>query len=147
LHDKLADLGAQGVMEVLRLLQDGKLKPERQDSAHATYAAKLSKAEARIDWRQDAQVIERAIRGYIPFPVAYTTFNGTAIKLFRARVAKGSGAAPGTVIAIGKDQILVQGADAAVALELLQKPGGKILPPAQFAQGFPIRAGDRFDPT
>jgi methionyl-tRNA formyltransferase len=144
LHDKLAELGAQAISEVLQALEHGKLSPEQQDAQQATYAAKLSKSEAQLDWAMSATQLERAVRGYFPFPVAYTFFGETPIKILRASAGEGKAATPGTVIAADKDAILVACGNGALALQVLQKPGGKALPAAQFVQGLPIKVGDRF---
>jgi methionyl-tRNA formyltransferase len=144
LHDKLAELGARAVTEVLRGMCNGTLQPVRQDSQQATYAAKLTKAEAKLDWNQDAQVLERAVRGYYPFPTAYAIFSETPLKIMRARLGLNEEAEPGTVIAIDKEFISVACGKGVLALELLQKPGGKALSVAQFLQSFPIKVGDRF---
>ena len=74
LHDKLAGIGADSILEALRLLQEHRLTPVKQDGAAATYAAKLLKSEAQIDWRQDARQIERAVRAFNPFPVCHADF-------------------------------------------------------------------------
>jgi methionyl-tRNA formyltransferase len=144
LHDKLAELGAQAAVEALQYLAEGTLKPEQQDTAQASYAAKLTKTEARLDWTQDARILERAVRGYFPFPTAYAQFGGTMIKIQRARLVEAEQAPPGTIINIDKSQIQVACGKDAIALELLQKPGGKPLPPSQFIQSFPVKVGDRF---
>lgn len=144
LHDKLADLGAQAINEALQDLEHGKLHPERQDAQLATYAAKLTKGEAHLDWNRDAAQLERAVRGYYPFPVAQTVFGETPVKILCASTAARKTATPGTVITVEKDAIIVACGNGALALKVLQKPGGKALPVAQFVQGFPIRAGDRF---
>lgn len=144
LHDKLAGLGAQAITESLQDLQRGKLRPQRQDAQLATYAAKLTKGEAQLDWSQDAARLERAVRGYYPFPVAQTVFGETPVKISRASMAAGKAAPPGTVLGVEKDAIIVACGNGALALKVLQKPGGKALPVAQFVQGFPIREGDRF---
>jgi methionyl-tRNA formyltransferase len=144
LHDKLADLGARGVLKVLRQLENGRLSPEQQDAQQASYAPKLSKMEAQINWEQDAAAIERAIRAYYPFPIAYTYFGETPVKILRASLADAGQAAPGTVMAVDSNQILVATGKGTVALELMQKPGGKVLPVAQFVQSLPIKAGDIF---
>ncbi len=144
LHDKLAGLGAQAIVEVLQELERGKLSPERQDAQQATYAIKLSKSEAQLDWNQDAVQLERAVRGYLPFPTAQALFGETPIKILRARLGEGKNSKPGEVIAVGKEHILVACGKGALALEVLQKPGGKPLPVAQFVQGLPIKVGDRF---
>jgi methionyl-tRNA formyltransferase len=144
LHDKLADIGANSIVDTLRLLAGGAVHPEKQDDSAACYAAKLSKQEALIDWSRDALVLERSIRGYFPFPVAHTVFDGTPIKLLRARIGKQETASPGTVLAVNKSDIVVACGNGTLALEVLQKPGGKPLPAAQFVQGFPLKVGDRF---
>ncbi len=144
LHDKLAALGAQAITEALQDLERGTLHPERQDAQLATYAAKLTKSEAQLDWSQDAAQLERAVRGYYPFPVAQTVFGDTSVKILRAGTAAVTAATPGTVIAVEKDAIIVACGSGALALKVLQRPGAKALPVAQFVQGFPIRAGDRF---
>lgn len=145
LHDKLAELGAQAIVEALKDMENGKLLPERQDARQATYAAKLTKAEAHLDWNLDALQLERAVRGYFPFPTAYALFGKTPIKILRASMGTGEAVASGTVIALDKKSIHVACAKGVLALEVLQKPGGKPLPAAQFVQSFPIKVGDRFD--
>ena len=143
LHDKLAKLGAQAIVEALQELERGKLVPERQDAQQATYAAKLTKSEAQLDWDQDAVQLERAVRGYFPFPAAQAFFGETPIKILRAHLGEGKHSKAGEVIAVDKECILVACGKGALALEVLQKPGGKPLPVAQFVQGFPIKVGDR----
>jgi methionyl-tRNA formyltransferase len=144
LHDKLAAIGAQAIVEALRKLENGELQPEKQDGNLATYAAKLSKSEALLDWKLDAAQLERAVRGYFPFPVANTVLGETPIKIQRAYLAEGHQAEPGTVISANKSGIVVACGRGALELSVLQKPGGKPLPVAQFLQSFPIKAGDRF---
>lgn len=144
LHEKLAELGAQAIAEALQEMQDGKLSPQAQDAQLATYAAKLSKSEAQLDWNADALQLERAVRGYFPSPTAYAVFGETPIKILRANLGAGGNAAAGTVVAMDKEHIHVACGKGVLALEVLQKPGGKALPVAQFLQSFPIKVGDRF---
>lgn len=144
LHDKLAILGAQAIKEVLQKLEHGALGSERQNAQLATYATKLTKAEAQLDWRLTAEQLERAVRGYFPFPIAHTVIKGIPIKVLRASLKDGKADIPGTVIAVDKEQVLVACGRGLLALEVLQKPGGKALPVAQFIQGFPINVGDSF---
>ena len=146
LHDKLAELGAQAIIETLQQVEHSQLHPEQQDERLATYAAKLSKSEALLDWSADAAQFDRAVRGYFPFPVANTLMRDTPIKILRARLheKQQDTCAAGTVIAIEKAGIVVACGQGSISLELLQKPGGKALPAAQFIQGFPIKVGDRF---
>jgi methionyl-tRNA formyltransferase len=144
LHDRLALLGAQAICEALQALATGKLSPQKQDGAQATYAAKLTKAEAALDWKLSAAELERAVRAYFPFPVAFSFHSGTAIKILKAAVKPGNGADPGTVVQVDKEGIQVACGDGLLSLLMLQKPGGKPLPAAQFLQGFPVKVGDRF---
>lgn len=144
LHDKLAIVGAQAIVEALRDLEHGNLKPEQQDPHLATYAAKLSKNEAQLNWNRDAEELERAVRGYFPFPIANAMFGETPLKILRASVDKTEQGTPGMVLQVSKQRILVGCNNGALALEVLQKPGGKVLPAAQFVAGFQIKVGDCF---
>jgi methionyl-tRNA formyltransferase len=146
LHDQLAELGAQAIVETLRQLEQNQLHPEQQDARLATYAAKLSKIEAQLDWTAGAAQLERAVRGYFPFPVATTSMRDTTIKILRASspTEQPEAGVPGTVISIDKVRILVACGQGTLGLEVLQKPGGKALPVAQFIQSFPVKVGDRF---
>jgi methionyl-tRNA formyltransferase len=144
LHDKLATLGAEAIVETLRLLALNRLMPTPQDSALATYAAKLSKAEAQIDWAGDAAHLALAVRAYNPFPVATATFNASTVKIWRASVRTDLNGQPGTVLAVEKDGIIVACGQGALRLEVLQRPGAKALPAAQFVQGFAVQPGNLF---
>ena len=144
LHAKLAALGAAAIVEALRLLQQGQLKRVPQDAAHATYAAKLSKAEAQINWAEPAVQLARAVRAYNPSPIAYSTLNATPIKIWQASVCDDLSGAPGTVLAVKKNGIIVACGQGALCLEILQRQNAKALPAAQFVQGFAVHPGDRF---
>jgi methionyl-tRNA formyltransferase len=143
LHDKLAVLGAQAIIEALTLLTQGGLNPVVQDDQFATYAAKLTKEEALLDWAGGARQLERAIRAYIPFPGANFRSGGLSIKVWQASVRPDLRGEAGVVLAVEKDALVVACGNGALALEVLQKPGAKAMPAAQFLQGFPIKAGDR----
>jgi len=145
LHDKLATLGAETIVEALHLLQQNKLAGLQQDNAQATYAAKLSKAEAQLDWTKDANHLANAVRAYNPFPVANTTLNLTSIKIWQASVRDDTSAPAGTVLVLEKDGILVACGQGVLSLEVLQRPNAKALPAAQFMQGFTLRPGDCFN--
>jgi methionyl-tRNA formyltransferase len=155
LHDKLAKIGADSIVETLHLLHGQHLSPVKQDNHAACYAAKLLKNEAQIDWQQDALQIERAVRAYNPFPVCHTNFNGAPVKIWRVSLCQnrsGEGkpvesqsAKPGTVISVDKLGINVACGKGALRLEILQRPGGKAQPAAQFLQAIPVKAGDIFD--
>lgn len=146
LHDKLADLGARSIIETLELLELAPLTPEYQDEKLTTYAAKLSKSEARLDWNDSAEKIERAVRAYLPFPVATTTLHETPIRILCSKIEQDQTKTepPGTVVSIQKTKIVVACGQGKLAIEQLQKPGGKVQAASQFIQGFSIKVGDRF---
>lgn len=140
LHDKLATTGGQ---LLLRVLQE-QPQPVAQDSASASYAAKISKTEAHIDWTRPAVEIDRLIRAFNPAPGAYTTWNGQVLKIWRAEPAVAT-AAPGTVVQADHNGVVVATGVGAVRLLELQRAGGKRLAPRQFLAGTPIDAGTRFE--
>jgi len=144
LLDRLSALGGSAIVEALDLLQQNKLQPEPQDEAFATYAAKLSKAEGQIDWRQDAAQIARAVRAYTPFPAAASTLHDTPIKIRQASVIADASGEPGSVLSLDKHGIVVACGTDALQLEVLQRPNAKAMPAAQFLQGFVVQPGDRF---
>lgn len=144
LHDKLARLGAEAILEALGKIEQGSLKGVVQDATQATYAAKLIKSEANLDWTQNASQLERAVRAYNPVPGAYSLLNGTIVKIWQSSKTEESQGEPGTVLAADKSTIQVACGQGALNLEILQRPNGKPLPAAQFLQGFTIKPGDRF---
>jgi methionyl-tRNA formyltransferase len=145
LQDKLAEMGAGSILETLRLLKANLLTPVKQDNDAASYAPKLTKGEARIEWRQDARQIERAVRAYNPFPVCHARLNGVAIKIWQAALCTDKRGDPGRVIEVNKRGITVACGNGALRLEVLQRPGGKAQPAEQFLQAVPVEVGDDFD--
>lgn len=118
LHDWLSDMGAKLIVEALRRLPE--LTPEAQPEDGVTYAAKIDKAEAHIDWSEPAEVVDRKIRGLSPFPGAWCEINGERIKLLGSKFADGTGA-PGQVL----DGFVIACADGAVEITRLQRAGKK----------------------
>jgi methionyl-tRNA formyltransferase len=141
LHDRLAAQGGRLIVAALQRL-DG-LTPIPQPVEGVTYASKIDKAEAAIDWRQPAAVIERRIRAFDPFPGTTAQLGDATIKLWRAQSCAGEGQ-PGTILAVAPAGITVACGDGALQLIELQKPGGRRLASADFLHGFPIAAGQRF---
>jgi methionyl-tRNA formyltransferase len=140
-HDKLAELGASSILQALDMLQNRQLIAKKQVELNVSYAAKLLKSEASIDWRLDAKVIERMVRAFNPFPVCQTSFNGLTIKIWQASVTTDVGES-GTVLAVSKLGVLVACGQGALLIERLQKPGGKPQSPSQFLQAMPIIVGN-----
>ncbi len=136
LHDRLAPLGAQALIEALPAIIRGEGAPEPQDDAQACYAAKLAKPEAKVDWRESADLIERRVRAFNPWPVAQTTWDGEPLRLWGARVADGhEGATPGEVIELSADGLVVQTGSGGLELTRVQRAGGRPIAAADFARG------------
>lgn len=144
LHDKLAQIGAGSILEVLRLIETGCLQPVRQNENAACYATKLVKSEARINWFQGAQQIERTVRAFNPYPVCNAELNDVTVKIWQASLRWDVHGEPGKVLEIDKSGITVACGDAALRLEVLQRPGGKAQSAAQFLQAVPVKVGDCF---
>jgi methionyl-tRNA formyltransferase len=139
LHDRLAPLGGRLIVEALELAACGGLVPTPQPEAGVTYAHKIAKAEAVIDWHAGAAVIERRLRAFDPFPGASTQLAGDTIKCWRGEVVPGRGA-PGEVLEASDAGIVVACGEGALRLTELQRAGGKRLPAAAFLQGRPLVA-------
>ncbi|HEY4542254.1 MAG TPA: methionyl-tRNA formyltransferase [Noviherbaspirillum sp.] len=135
LHDKLAALGAEMIVAALRDI--GQARPMPQPAEGVTYAAKISKDEAALDFSRPAQELERCIRAFNPFPGATALVNGTVLKLWRA-VPDDAGGQPGRVLAADEAGVLVACGTGSLRICELQKPGGKRLPAGEFLKGFPL---------
>ncbi len=140
LHDRLAGLGASLCVEALGALP---LPAVPQPVEGVTYAHKIEKAEALIDWNRPAAELDRHIRAFNPFPGAQALFAGQTVKLWQARPVAGSGPA-GSVLAVDKREVVVACGEGALAVSEWQKAGGKRLPVQQFLAGHPLKVGDRF---
>lgn len=128
LYDKLANLGPQGLIETLQQLADGKVQPEVQDEAFVTYAEKLSKEEAQLDWSLSASQLERCIRAFNPWPMSWMTIDEQPVKIWKASVISGEAKAePGTIIEATREGIQVATADGILNLESLQPAGKKAM--------------------
>ena len=143
LHDRLAALGGACIVEALAALAAGALVATPQPAEGVTYAAKIGRAEADIDWSRPAADIERAMRAFDPFPGAVSTLRDTAVKCWKARVVAGEGE-PGRVLAVDADGIVVACGRDALRCTVLQRPGSKRLPAGEFLRGFPVSVGERF---
>ena len=142
LHDRLAALGADAIVDCLRELEAGSLQPRAQPAAGVTYAAKIGKQEARIDWSRPAREIERAVRAFRPSPGAVTQLDGESLKLWAVRVCSGRGD-PGTVLRAAQSLEVACG-DGALEIQTLQRAGGKPLAAVDFLHGRRLAPGARF---
>ncbi|MFP4404855.1 methionyl-tRNA formyltransferase [Rhodosalinus sp.] len=137
LHDRLARLGAEAIVEALARLDD--LTPVPQPEHGVTYAAKIDKAEARVDWTKPAEEVDRLIRGLSPFPGAWTGIGGHRVKLLGLRLAEGAGA-PGEVL---DDAFTVACGTGAVQVTRAQREGRAPQDASAFLRGRPLPAGTR----
>ncbi|MGA0612250.1 methionyl-tRNA formyltransferase [Caldimonas sp. KR1-144] len=140
LHDRLAVLGGRLVVEALELAACGGLSRTPQPAGGVTYAHKIEKAEAAIDWSAPADAIERRVRAFDPFPGANFRHAGEVVKLWRAQAVDGTGA-PGTVLR--SEPLTVACGDRALALLELQRPGGRRISAREFLHARPIAPGVR----
>lgn len=140
LHDKLAQLGARCIVQAL----DRTVVPRPQDATLATYARKIDKAEARIDWTRETQFIHRQIRAFNPVPGAVTTLGGAPLKVWDAQTSPSAYAGePGAVLAASAEGIVVATGDGALTLTELQPAGGKRLTAAAYVSGHRLAQGAR----
>jgi methionyl-tRNA formyltransferase len=146
LHDKLAALGGRLIVEALELAACGGLKPVAQPEEGVTYAHKIEKAEAAIDWSQPAEAIARRIRAFDPFPGATGVVAGEVVKLWAADALPAAGGrAAGLIEAVSPEGLLVRCGTGTLRVTQLQRAGGKRLPVADFLRGFELKPGMVFD--
>jgi len=144
MHDKLAAVGATLLLQTLAQVQQGSCQPVVQPTEGVTYASKIDKAEAAVDWAQSAQTIVRRVRAFNPAPGAVTTLGGETLKIWAAEVHPDRPPASqtyGTILAVAHTGIAVAAIDSIVLLTELQRPGGKRLKVADFLRGFEVTPG------
>ena len=126
LYEKLAKLGPQALLDTLTLINQGKVKPEKQQQSQATYAEKLSKQEAKLDWNLSAKQLERCVRAFNPWPVSYFEVNGEPVKVWQAQVITVEHNQPiGTILQADKKGICIATSDGALNMTVLQPAGKK----------------------
>jgi methionyl-tRNA formyltransferase len=140
LHDRLAELGARMMLEVLA----GPIAaPRPQPAEGVTYAAKITKEDALIDWQRPAAEIERQVRAFRPMPGASTRLDGESLKIWRARAVQGD-AAPGALVRAGEDALVIGCGSGLLEVSEVQRPGARRMAAAEFLRGRPLRPGTRF---
>lgn len=147
LHDKLARVGAAALLKSLDLLSENKLQPIPQDNQLATYAHKMTKEEALIDWERSALEIEREIRAFNPWPVAYTSWQGKNLRIWFAKViANASQDSPRTLVSASEDGVDIATGQGVLRLLKLQLPGAKPIEVVDFyhAQRDKLILGEKF---
>lgn len=147
LHDRLAVLGAELLVETLPAYIAGAIVLQPQDPAAATYARKITKEDGRLDWHQPARALRNRIRAFTPWPGAYIELTGSArprlLKIWRASIEPAQGV-PGTVLAADRSGLLIACGKDALRLEELQLEGGRRMRADEFLAGHPIAPGTRF---
>lgn len=144
LHDRLATLGGRLIVQTLQLLETGSLGLIPQSDEGVTYAEKIGKAEAMLDWRRPAVELDRAVRAFNPFPGAQGSLQRLSVKVWRASVVADAHGIPGELVKADATGIVVACGEGAIRLIELQRPGGRRLIAEDFSRGFPLRAGMRF---
>ena len=144
LHDKLAQLAAQLLRDNLTVLRNQTLTPRAQDESRACYARKLTAADAPLDWRQDARVLERKVRAFYPTPVAHGTLNKVALRVLRASIGQSRAGTCGEIVRADASGIDVATGDGVLRLDVLQKPGGRPMAARDLLNGMTIAPGMRF---
>ncbi len=142
LHDKLAEVGAELLVETIPLYVSGKLKPVPQNEEEATYCPQIKKEMGEIDWTRSSREIFNQIRAFTPWPSAYTTFRGKRVKILKAEPVEGSGK-PGEVIEAGRELIVATG-KGALRVERLRPEGRKEISGEEFVRGYRVKPGDLF---
>lgn len=142
LHAKLATLGAEALLEAIDGYESGRLQPVPQPAEGVTYASKLDKSEARIDWHESAAAIERRVRAFVPWPIAETTHRGEVLRIHAARafddaaVARGAHHAPGAVLGLRGEFLMVACGAGCLGIARLQRAGRRVLEAREFCNGF-----------
>jgi methionyl-tRNA formyltransferase len=143
LHDKLARLGAEAIVEALAQLAAGDLPAEEQPEEGVTIARKISRAEAEIDWRRPAIELARQIRAFNPFPVVFGQIHETTVKLWAAHAISERGE-PGSILRVDASGIVVACGEDALCITELQRPNSRRMTAAEFLHGFTLATGERF---
>lgn len=144
LHDKLAQLGAEAIVDALARMAAGDLPAEPQPGEGITYASKISRIEAELDWRRPAAELERQVRAFNPFPAAFGQTHGTVVKFWAAHPVAEHGE-PGSILRANESGVTVACGEGALTVTELQRPGSRRMTAAEFLRGFMLSPGERFE--
>lgn len=145
LHDRVSALGAEVLEQTIAALQNGELKPEKQNHAEFTYAPMLSKELSPIDWNLPAREVHNKIRGLSPWPSATAVLNGKKVKIHRSVLVSEKGGAAGEVAENGKRLVVTCGDGECIEILNVQAEGKKAMSAADFMRGNPVNIGDKFE--
>lgn len=135
IYTKLEQIGPSALLKTVEQIANGSVVAEKQSDELATYAHKLTKQEAEIDWSESAKLIDQKVRGYQPWPVAFTKIADNAIKVWQVEVVQASNKPAGEIISADKSGIVVSTGDGAINILQLQPPGKKAMSAADFLNG------------
>lgn len=144
LHDKLAEVGAEIVLQTVRLIEIGKAQPHKQDDSLVTPAPKIFKEHCRIDWAKSAQQVHNFVRGLSPYPAAWTTHKGKVIKIYRTAIVKGKPASAGVVVERGMHMLSVGTGSGILSVLEIQQEGKRRLGIEEFLRGYSMEVGEEF---
>jgi methionyl-tRNA formyltransferase len=148
LHDRLAELGAQVVLQTVRAIELGTAKPVAQDESGSSLAPKIFRENCEIDWKKPALHVHNFVRGLSPSPCAWTKHQGKVIRIYRTELVEGPAQPgehePGVISEVSPTQVVVGTKTGLVALAEVQQEGRKRMGIAEFLRGYPLKAGQRF---
>lgn len=149
LRDKLSEVGAEIVLQTVRLIELGKAQPREQNESQATAAPKIFKEDCRIPWNKPAGDVHNFIRGLSPLPGAWTTHKGTTVRIFKTSLDAPSNSQreglPGEVLSVSKDLFVVQSARGRLSVREVQQATRRRMTAADFLRGYPLAPGDTFE--
>ena len=145
LHDTLSEVGAEIVLQTVRLIELGKAQPRMQNDSLACPAPKIFKNDCRIDWKKSSQQVHNFIRGLSPHPASWTTHKGKTIKMYRAKITEAQSEAAGIVLQRTNETLLVGTGNGAVSILEIQQEGKRRLGVEEFLRGYAIKAGELFE--
>jgi methionyl-tRNA formyltransferase len=145
LHDTLSEVGAEIVLQSVRLIELGKAQPTIQNDALACPAPKIFNDDCRIDWKKSSEQVHNFIRGLSPHPASWTTHNGKTIKIYRSKIAHTQSNARGIVLQRTNDTLLIGTGNGAVSILEIQQEGKRRLGIEEFLRGYAIEAGQLFE--
>ena len=143
---KLAEVGAEVVLDALNLLESGAAVFEKQDASLATHTRMHTKEDGRIHWNMRAADIHNLVRAFVPWPVAHSSFHGETVRIYKTRLMDlPANKPPGAVLRVNRDDIVVATGEGALAIETIQTPGKRAMPMADFLRGNAVEVGDPFE--
>jgi methionyl-tRNA formyltransferase len=145
LHDMLSVVGAETVLQTVRLIELGKAQPQLQNNSLACPAPKIFKHDCRIDWKNSSQQVHNFVRGLSPHPASWTTHNGRVIKVYRTTIEEAQSQSPGVVLRCTKDMLHVGTGSGAVSIQEIQQEGKRRLGIEEFLRGYTVKEGEVFE--